>query len=125
MKIDLGYWWPFAQTAWGWTVATVGGVAALYYGPKKMFETWDWYMDRFRDHKVMEYLEAQITRNNYSTASGGRQQQALPKTVSEIMDATGRSEKSVRSSLRRLKRKKAVTSHQADLWKADVPPICS
>jgi hypothetical protein len=22
MKIELGYWWPFARTAWGWVVAS-------------------------------------------------------------------------------------------------------
>jgi IS1 family transposase len=125
MKVDLGYWWPFAQTAWGWTVATIGGFTALYYGPRKMFETFDWYMDRFRDYKVLEYLEGQIVRNQSIMPSGGRLQQANSKSIGEIVDATGLSEKKVRASLKRLKRKKAVTSHQLDSWKADVPHLCS
>ena len=48
----------------GWTVATVGGLAALYYGPKKALETFEWYMDRFRDYKVRDFLRAHITMSS-------------------------------------------------------------
>jgi hypothetical protein len=98
MKVDLGYWWPFAQTAWGWTVATAGGVAALYYGPRKMLETFDWYMDRFWDSKVEEFLKLHVTKSSFVHPGGMRSQSAQLKTVSEIMQGTGFSEKRVRVS---------------------------
>jgi len=125
MKIDLGYWWPFAQTAWGWTVATVGGLAALYYGPRKMFETFDWYMDRFFDHKVLAFLESHITIANYVAPNALRPQWATMKSVPEIAKAIGFSEKRVLGCLRRLKRKKEVVPIPPDLWKVNIPPHTS
>ncbi len=98
---------------------------AIYHGPRAMFETFDWYMDRFRDHKILECLQKQITRHPYSLAVGGCLQQANPKSVGEIASETSRSEKSVRASLRRLNRRKAVISLRPDLWKADVPSVSS
>jgi hypothetical protein len=124
MKVDIGYWWPFARTAWGWTVATAGGLAALYHGPKAMFETFDWYMDRLFDHKVKDYLDTQIVRGSNTLPGGGRDQKANSKSIAEISAAVDYSEKRVRGCLKRLKRKKAVTSDQNNQWKADVPPVC-
>ena len=123
MKINLGYWWPFAQTAWGWTVASVGGLTALYYGPKQMLETFDWYMDRFVDYKVRDFLDSQIVVHIH--IGGRRPQQAQPKSIAEIAASTGYSEKRVRKCLRRLKRKKAVISEKPDYWKSDIAPFRS
>ena len=53
---------PFARTAWGWIVASATGIAALYDGPREhMLETFDWYMDRFRDYKVRDFLESLVS----------------------------------------------------------------
>ena len=122
MKHDLGYWWPFAQTAWGWTVATAGGMAALYYGPRKVLETFDWYMDRFWDSKVQNFLESQITKSAFVHPGGFRSQSSVPKTVSEIAQQIGFSERRVRACLERLIRHKKVTREGPDSWRAVVPP---
>ena len=123
VKINLGYWWPFAQTAWGWTIATVGGLTALYYGPKKMLETFDWYMDRFVDYKVKDFLDSQIILLVHS--AGGRPQHAQPKSIAEIAVGTGYSEQRVRKCLQRLRRKKAVILDKPNYWKSDIPPFRS
>ena len=121
MKFNLGYWWPFAQTAWGWTVATIGGLAAIYYGPRKMLETYDWYMDRFFDHKIQSALDATIEKSNHINPDRSVSQWAKPRTVKEIIEVTGYPEKRVRAGLKRLKRKKSVLQVEPDSWKANVP----
>jgi hypothetical protein len=123
MKLNLGYWWPFARTAWGWTVASASGVAALYYGPKKMWETFDWYMDRLFDHKVQDYLEKNVEITNIFRPNGGRDQISNPKSVSEIAEAVGYSEKRVLRCLKRLRRKDVVIRHGVDKWRANVPHL--
>jgi len=122
MRVHFGYWWPFARTAWGWTVGIAEVSFALYYAPKKMLETWDWYLDRFRDHKVLAFLEEQIVRANYVKPEG-RPQSATPKSVRDIAEGTHLSEKKVLGSLKRLKRKKAVTAMPNGEWRADIPPL--
>jgi hypothetical protein len=122
MKFDLGYWWPFAQTAWGWTVATASGLAALYYGPRKMFETFDWYMDRFLDYKVRDFLESAVTISTVPTPQG-RSQRAEAKSIAEIAGATGMSEKRVRGCLKRLRKKQAAIPVGQERWRAAVPSL--
>lgn len=121
---DLGYWWPFARTAWGWLVATAGGIAALFYGPKKAVETFDWYMDRFFDYKVREYLEGLVEPMAYMSPNG-RGQSAKSATVSEIAIAINMSERKVRKCLTRLRRKKIVILERNGRWKLDIPPFSS
>src|SRR5712664_3612687 len=42
---------------WQWLVAAIAAsVPTVYYGPKKLLETWDWYVDRFRDRPILEVL---------------------------------------------------------------------
>jgi hypothetical protein len=120
---DLGYWWPFARTAWGWTVASVSGLAAIWYGPRKVLETFDWYMDRAFDHKVKEYLQTAIRLGTYTPAGGGVMQSALPRSIGDITSATGFSEKRVRSCLRRLAKSNSVMSLGNDMWKLVVPHL--
>jgi hypothetical protein len=122
MTQGLGYWWPFARTAWGWTIATIGGLAALYYGSRKMLETFDWYMDRFVDYKVQNFLESHVIKAAYIAPQGVRPQSPTPKSIAEIAAATGLTEGRVRGCLNRLKRKKAVMLDRPDYWKADIPP---
>jgi hypothetical protein len=106
--------WPYAQTWWGWTVAVVTILAAIYQGPKAVWETYEWYMDRFFDCKVREFLESNV---NKGVARGGQQQVwGIPKSATEIAIATKMSEKRVLGCLRRLKKKKAV-SPDGDRWK--------
>jgi hypothetical protein len=122
MKFDLSYWWPFARTVWGWTVASAAGLAALYYGPRKMLETFDWYMDRFLDYKVRDFLESLVTVSTVATPQG-RAQRAEARSTSEIAVAVKMSQRRVRGCLKRLKRKNAVISAGQDRWRASVNPV--
>jgi hypothetical protein len=121
MKIDLGDWWPFARTVWGWTVASIGGLAALYYAPRKMFETFDWYMDRFVDYKVADYLKSEVEISHKVYEEHYRRQTAKPHSIKEIADATRYSEKRVQRCLRRLEKKKSVARDDKGHWRAEVP----
>ena len=71
-----------------------------------MFETWDWYMDRFFDWKVEDYLRTSVTAQKMGIH--GPVQWAIPKSIQEISAATKMSEWFVRGSIRRLKKKKVV-----------------
>ena len=91
---------PFWQAVWALRyaiVAWVGGAitiaATIYYGPRKMLETWDWYMFRFRDRKVLETLEER------------RRMSMKPVDIANRLD---RSQSSVLRSLNRLKVAKKV-----------------
>jgi len=44
-----------AAGAAAWVGATAAILAALYYGPRKMLSTWEWYVCRFRDWKYGEF----------------------------------------------------------------------
>ncbi|AEU36107.1 hypothetical protein AciX8_1769 [Granulicella mallensis MP5ACTX8] len=117
--------WPYARNAWGTTVAVVTILVAIYHGPRALFESYDWYMDRFVDYKVKDFLDAQITKASFTHPSGGRSQTAGTKTVSEIAQATGLSEKRVLGCLGRLKRKKHVAHETGEYWKVEIPPLTS
>jgi len=42
---------------WQWLVAAiVAGVPTLFYGPRKALETWDWYVNRFRDEPLLQIM---------------------------------------------------------------------
>ena len=106
--------WNYLHTWQGYVPATIAVAAALYYGPRKMLETWDWYMDRFHDFRVAEILTR--PRKDYRFVRRGINQSATvlrdsPFTVAEIAKQIGRDEKSVRSSLRRLERRGKVKQY--------------
>jgi|SRR5215469_1835743 len=43
--------------SWQWLIAAIAaGVPIIYYGPRKVLETWDWYVDRFRDQSIMDAI---------------------------------------------------------------------
>src|ERR1022692_2990925 len=92
---------PFWQAVWalrynivGWIGGAITIAAALYYGPRKMLETWDWYMFRFRDREVLEILE-------------DRRRLGDLKAV-DIASRLGRTQASVLRSLNRLRVAKKV-----------------
>jgi hypothetical protein len=118
MKFDLGYWWPFARTAWGWIVASATILAGFYYFPKKMLETFDWYMNRFRDYKVRDFLESLVIIS--PLANEQAHTRAEVKSVQQIASATRLSEKRVKGCLRRLREKRIVKTSGQDGWRANV-----
>lgn len=106
--------WPFARNVAGWIVSSLLFLLGIYYGPKKMLETWDWYMARFFDYKVLEVLE----KNSHVVSGGmaGRRTFGHAVPVSTIASTTGMSEKRVLACLSRLKRRKQAQLAGAD-WK--------
>lgn len=119
--MHLGYWWPFARTVWGSTIAILGVIAAFYYGPKKVLETFDWYMNRFVDYKVDDYLHDNVKTGAINF--NGQMQWATAKPIADIVEATKLSEKRVRACLKRLKKNDRVREEVADWWKAKIPPF--
>jgi hypothetical protein len=110
--------WPYARTWWGWTVATLTVLLAIYKGPKLVWETYEWYMDRFFDYKIREFLESNVTRSD--ALNGIKKAWATTKSVEEIAQGTGLSEKRVQGCLERMNRKKTVT-REKDRWKIALP----
>lgn len=106
--------WPYARNWWGASIGLLSIALAIYYGCRKMLETFDWYMDRFFDCRVRDVLEASVTKEQLTTH--GPKRWALPKSVAEISQSTGMSQWRVRGSLRRLTKKK-VALQDGDDWK--------
>jgi hypothetical protein len=98
-----GLVWGWLQTWKGAVPAVVAVLAAIYYGPRKILETWDWYIDRFRDNAVMQILE----RNPKPTVRMDFDSYE-PSTVEHIAEKVRRSPSFVRKSLRRLEVQKRV-----------------
>jgi hypothetical protein len=48
------------QTWQGAALSILAILGTIYYGPRKMLETYDWYMDRFWDYKVRDFLRSQV-----------------------------------------------------------------
>jgi hypothetical protein len=94
------------RTWQGLTLASVSFLATLYYGPRKMLETWDWYLDRLFHSKVRHFLHGKVT-TIFKTAQGDTVYGEL-KTVDEIAKGTNLPEQRVRKSLVALQRKKEV-----------------
>src|SRR5437016_1029075 len=98
--------WELLHTWQGVILAVFAALCTIYYGPRKMLETWDWYLERFYDSKVREFLHSQVTAE-FVTAHGPRRW-GIPKSIPEISLGTGMSEKRVRACLKRLRKKKQV-----------------
>ena len=97
---------------------TVIGIAlAVYYGPRKMLETWDWYLDRFLDSGVRHALNQR--RSPMKQIEGGRYVRwGLGVRLADLAIDCGISEKGCRKRLRRLeKRGEAIDCHD-DYWRA-------
>ncbi len=106
--------WPYARTSWGWTVAIASALATIYGGPKLLFETWDWYMDRFFDYKVTDYLETRVQQG--ATINNKRTIIPIAESIPKISEGVGMAPWRVKGSLRRLKKKKQVTN-SGDNWR--------
>jgi hypothetical protein len=90
----------------GLTAAVITGILAVYRCPRIILETHDWYMYRFRDSKVREFLESCITRS--VPVNGVEQLCPSQKTVAEIARATGLSDKQAAGTLKRLSKRRLV-----------------
>jgi hypothetical protein len=113
--------WQFLHTWQGYIPAAITVAAAVYYGPQKVLETWDWYLDRFRDQRVMDVVRRKrqttyvLPRNSMSDPHAiGTKDEGW--TAEQIAESTGREVSSVSKSLRRLARRKKV-SEGTDGWR--------
>ena len=104
------------QTWQGVVLAVLAVVGAIYNGPRKVLETYYWYMEWLRDHKVSNFLRSSMIPPRL-TAYGELAAKPIPKSLSEISAATGLSEKRTLGSLKRLQRKHSVAP-DGDKWKA-------
>jgi hypothetical protein len=106
------------QTWQGVILALLAALGAIYYGPRKMLETWDWYWDRFRDNDVFFVIARRkiIPGNRYARLAPSAYPTELPFFAKEIADFLGRKESSVKRSLARLKRRGKVEPYQ-DGWR--------
>jgi hypothetical protein len=102
--------WHFIRSWKGIVSSVVAVAAALFYGPKKVLEVWDWYLERFRDRHVWGILknrtkvEQGIRFNPYKGMHGGLDSGSIemPWSVKDIAETLNRSERSVSKSLSRL-----------------------
>jgi hypothetical protein len=93
----------FLKSWQGFLATSFAFLAAIYYGPKKVLETWDWYMDRFFDSKVKALMEEHARR---AESAGARS-----LTIPEISKGINISERRVGKSLGCLKTKRSVRQH--------------
>jgi hypothetical protein len=104
----------------GWAGAIVAILAAIYYGPRKILETWDWYLDRWYDSAVLNVVRRKIptpvaNQNNYSPYVRAYESHGTAGIAKEL----GRQERSVRKSLHRLVVRGKVVSSASDTWSAN------
>ena len=99
---------------WQCLVAAIAaGVPTVYYAPKKVLETWDWYVGRFRDRPVLDVLhEVRIPKKLAPFNSSGPGEvsptiTAIAKygsySVGDLADILNRSHQSIGKSVRRLR----------------------
>jgi len=98
-------------------------LGAIYYGPQKMLQTWDWYVDRFKDQPVLyAMLELKMPSRVQPDQRGS--DYTPPTIVSIVRDGTysvgdlaqilNRSHASVGASIRRLKKKGRLSNEAGD-----------
>jgi len=106
----------FFKSWQGVIAGNIAVVATIYYGPRRVLETYDWYMDRFRDYKVRDFLRSNVIPPRW-TARGEIGARATAKSITEISASTKMSQKQVAGSLKRLQRRHHVAP-DGENWKA-------
>ena len=102
---------------WQWLLAAlVAGAPALYYGPRKALETWEWYVLRFRDEPILQLMrdcklvpaehnmpvEQQIGPSPPNTRNALIMKEGT-YSVGDLAYITNRSRTSIGKSMRRLR----------------------
>ncbi len=95
--------WELIHTWQGAVLAVLAVLGGIYYGPRKMLETWDWYLNRFRDEPILDLM-----RERSLLATELRTHAIEGYSVGELAQALNRDQKSIANSLGRLKRKDRV-----------------
>jgi|ERR1700691_2370349 hypothetical protein len=119
------HWW----TIWAWLRTWEGAVpaavavsAAIYYGPRKMLETWDWYLDRFLDRPVLNLIKDRM----FTKSPNLRMRKGIPISMGEPTEAAytaaylafslHRSIRSISKSLERLYAQDKI-EHYMEGWR--------
>ena len=89
----------FLRTWQGLAVAIVGILGVIYYGPRKMLETWDWYLHRFLDEPVLRIL-----REEAMLLPEFRDSPVQGLSVRQLSAKLKRSDRSIGKSIERLRR---------------------
>lgn len=115
----------FLQTWQGTALTIIAILGTLYYGPRKMLETLDWYFERYWDNEVfflVEHRKVNVfppARSNFPAVGKADTVIEFPYTAPEIAEQLGRKESSVQSSLKRLRRRGKIEPYQ-DGWRLKV-----
>ncbi len=103
---------------WQWLVGgTIAAAPAVYYGPRKALETWDWYAQRFRDEPILQLmrdcklvsaehnitLEPQIGPNHTPATPNTLILKEGTYSVGDLSHIAKRSHASIGKSMRRLR----------------------
>jgi predicted Rossmann fold nucleotide-binding protein DprA/Smf involved in DNA uptake len=101
----------FLKSWQGAAAASFALLATIYYGPKKMLETWDWYIDRIgHDDPVSEIVRKPKHKPIYvqNNVAAYDSQVEIPYKPEEIANQIGRKQSSVIRSLKRLEKRGKV-----------------
>jgi hypothetical protein len=103
------------RTWQGAALAIIGAIATVYYGPRKVLETWDWYLDRFLDAPVLDIVrERKLVHRGQSLSNFGPP--PVPEEVeyglNELVAKLKRDRQSVAKSLKRLKRRGKIEQYR-------------
>ena len=109
------------NTWWARTVAVAGILLAIYYGPRKMLETWDWYIDRFVDMPVADIVRRRAflppLKSYFGSAFDQPEKVELCYKAKDIARVLNRNEKAILKSLLRLERRgKVVPTDEGWHW---------
>ncbi len=96
----------FSRSGFGIIASLAGFALAIYYGPRKMLETWDWYIYRFFDEPVLDILREQSFLAKELRPPNFARQTFL--TVGDLAKKLNRSHHSVGKSIKRLRRKNLI-----------------
>ena len=99
---------------WQWLIAAIVAVIpTIYYGPKKVLEAWDWYLDRFRDRALLDVMREVHIPKRLAPSSPTGPGQVSPTIVSiakhgtygvdDLSQILNRTHRSIGKSLRRLR----------------------
>lgn len=108
--------WPFAKTWEGYLVAALSFLLAIFYGQKKLLETYRWCMYELFDRRVENYLLDSFGPE-VLTMHGPRRW-PIPRSIADISKATGLPEWRVLPSLARLLSLRRTVARDGDNWKA-------
>lgn len=122
----------FFHTWYGITATTVGSLLALYYGPRQMFETWDWYLNRFRDEPILDVLRHVRIPNKLAPHNPIGPHETHPTiraitkegtySIGDLADILKRSQRSIGKSIKRLRAKGKIELHRGGFRLKDWTP---